>query len=103
MRFTETPRARTRRRPTEAARSLCRLCGPGGAWQICDWAPAISGGMKTAGLPYSGKFGWVETDMYWKVNHVVVPKDKALACEACHSERGRLDWKALGYDGDPDK
>jgi hypothetical protein len=57
--------------------------------------------MKVAGLPYSGKYGWAETRMYWKVNHMVVPKDKALGCADCHSKGGRLDWKALGYDGDP--
>jgi hypothetical protein len=45
--------------------------------------------------------GWVETDMYWKVNHMVVPKQKALGCNECHSTGGRLDWKALGYSGDP--
>ena len=25
----------------------------------------------------------------------------ATKCVACHGENGRLDWKALGYPGDP--
>ena len=77
------------------------LFGKGGYWDTYDWGSAIARGMKAADLPYSGKFGWVETDMYWNVNHMVVPKNKALACSDCHSEKGRLDWKALGYPGDP--
>ena len=32
---------------------------------------------------------------------MVQPKEQALQCEACHGENGRLDWKALGYPGDP--
>ena len=37
--------------------------------------------------------------MYWKVNHMVVPKADALKCNDCHGQNGRLDWKALGYAG----
>jgi hypothetical protein len=33
----------------------------------------------------------------------VAVKEKALQCQACHSEGGRMDWQALGYDGDPIK
>ena len=77
------------------------LFGPGGYWQTYDWGSAIGNGMKLAGLPYSGQYGFVETDMYWKVNHMVVPKGQALKCNACHGKDGVLDWKALGYPGDP--
>ncbi len=79
------------------------LFGPGGFWQTFDWNSAVASGMKTVGLGYSGSLGWVETDMYWKVNHMVVPKTQALKCSECHGSPGRLDWKALGYDGDPRK
>jgi octaheme c-type cytochrome (tetrathionate reductase family) len=79
------------------------LFGKGGYWQTFDWTTAIADGMKAAGVAYSGRFGWVETDMYWKVNHMVVPHQKALRCEDCHGEKGRIDWKALGYAGDPGK
>ena len=35
---------------------------------------------------------------------MVAPAAQALQCGACHSatgQRGRLDWQALGYAGDP--
>jgi octaheme c-type cytochrome (tetrathionate reductase family) len=70
-------------------------------WVKFDWDKAIAAGMKGAGQPYSGKYGWIETSMVWPVNHMVVPKDKALKCNDCHGEKGRIDWKALGYKGDP--
>jgi len=70
-------------------------------WVTYDWNKAIAAGMKAAGQPYSGKYGFVETSMVWSVNHMVPSKDKALTCNDCHGEKGRLDWKALGYKGDP--
>jgi len=30
-------------------------------------------------------------------------REKALQCDACHGDKGRIDWKALGYAGDPRK
>ncbi len=39
--------------------------------------------------------------MYWPLSHMVATKDKALQCVDCHGERGRMNWQALGYDGDP--
>jgi octaheme c-type cytochrome (tetrathionate reductase family) len=81
--------------------AMPHLFGKGGYWDTYDWASAIASGMKAANQPYTGKFGWVETDMFWKVNHMVVPKNKALGCNDCHSSKGRLDWKTLGYAGDP--
>ena len=77
------------------------LFGKGGYWQTYNWGTSIANGMKIAGLPYSGKYGWVETDMHWRVNHMVVPKAQALGCDSCHGPKGRMDWKALGYRGDP--
>ncbi len=79
------------------------LFGKGGFWDVFDWNVAVRDGMQTAGLPYTGPVGWVETDMYWKVNHMVVPKGKALACNDCHGPNGRLDWKGLGYSDNPFK
>jgi octaheme c-type cytochrome (tetrathionate reductase family) len=77
------------------------LFGKGGFWDVYDWDIAVRDGMKTAGLAYVGPVGWVTTDMHWKVNHMVVPKNRALGCNDCHRAPGRLDWKALGYAGDP--
>jgi hypothetical protein len=31
----------------------------------------------------------------------VAPKAEALKCNDCHGKDGRMDWKALGYVGDP--
>lgn len=73
----------------------------GGYWAHYDWNRALTDGMKAAGQPYSGQFGWVETSMVWKVNHMVTPKQQALGCDDCHRPGGRMDWKALGYSGDP--
>lgn len=81
------------------------LFGPPGSdafWQKYDWNSAIKHGMEKAGRKYSGKYDFAKTCMIWPANHMVVPKDKALSCGDCHGvEKGRLDWKALGYKGDP--
>jgi len=54
-------------------------------------------------MPYSGKYSFIRTKMYWQITHMVVPGDQSLKCNDCHGEKGRLDWKALGYKGDPEK
>ncbi|MBU1699384.1 MAG: tetrathionate reductase family octaheme c-type cytochrome [Candidatus Eisenbacteria bacterium] len=80
-----------------------KLFGKTGYWTTFDWNSAAAQGMAATGLDYSGSYGWVETEMYWKINHMVVPKEDALKCNTCHGSKGRLDWTALGYDGDPRK
>jgi hypothetical protein len=47
------------------------------------------------------KYTWVETSRYMGIFHGVVPREKALSCLECHAPNGRMDWKALGYSGDP--
>jgi len=74
-----------------------------GYWEHFDWNRAITDGMATVDLPYSGRFNFVQTKMYWQITHMVVPKEQALKCINCHGKKGRLDWKALGYKGDPQK
>lgn len=65
--------------------------GDGGFWKYFNWDDAAAAGMKQVGLPYSGKYDFVETEMYWPVNHMVSPKEKALGCEDCHTRNdGRL-------------
>lgn len=59
-------------------------------WRNYDWQKAIETGMKTAGLPYSGKFGFVSTEMSWPITHMVAPKTDALGCAQCHADQGRL-------------
>lgn len=77
--------------------------GPGGYWTDFNWDQACRLGSKDTGLAYSGKYGFAATEMYWPLSHMVATKDKALQCRDCHGPRGRLDWKALGYEGDPAK
>jgi hypothetical protein len=56
--------------------------------------------MEYVGQEFSGEYDWVETEMFWIQNHMVAPKENALACEACHSGEGRLDFEALGYEAE---
>jgi len=80
-----------------------KLFGKDGFWKTYDWNSASEIGMKSVGLPYSGQYGFVETQMWWAVNHMVTPKTEALKCNDCHNKGTRMDWQALGYDGDPMK
>jgi hypothetical protein len=61
--------------------------------------------VKTGAKAFFGRdvtdVAWIETERYMGIFHEVVPKQAALACNACHGDGGRLDWKALGYKGDP--
>jgi octaheme c-type cytochrome (tetrathionate reductase family) len=75
--------------------------GEGGYWTKFDWKSAAQMGMETAGLPYSGQYGFTKTHMYWSINHMTTPAKKALQCTQCHSSDGRMNWKSLGYDRDP--
>lgn len=59
-------------------------------WHNYDWQKAIAKGMQTAGMPFSGKFDFVSTEMYWPITHMVAPKADALKCQHCHSENGRM-------------
>ena len=80
-----------------------KLFGKDGYWKTFDWNSASALGMQSINLPYSGEYGFVETEMYWPINHMVAPAEYALRCTECHTrkETKRLDWEKLGYDGDP--
>ena len=56
-----------------------------------NWQIAITAGMKAAKLPYSGQYGFIKTQMYWPIAHMVAPKTKALDCAQCHADHGRLE------------
>ena len=75
--------------------------GEDGFWTTYDWNRSAKIGMETIGLPYSGEYGFAPTEMYWRLDHMVSPKEDALKCLDCHGDEGRMDWKALGYKGDP--
>ncbi len=55
-----------------------------------DWNLAAKVGMEEAGLPYSGQYSFIETEMFWPLNHMVAPVEDALQCTDCHSNDSRL-------------
>lgn len=55
-----------------------------------NWDISAKAGMEVAGLPYSGQYSFVNTEMYWPLNHMVSPSSEALKCIDCHSRDGRL-------------
>ncbi|MCL4402892.1 MAG: tetrathionate reductase family octaheme c-type cytochrome, partial [Acidobacteria bacterium] len=59
--------------------------GDGGFWKDFNWNRAAAEGMKASGLPYSGHYEFVDTVMYWPVNHMVAPKEKSVGCAECHT------------------
>ncbi|MCF8242793.1 MAG: tetrathionate reductase family octaheme c-type cytochrome [Melioribacteraceae bacterium] len=79
------------------------LFGKDGYWKTYNWNKASEIGMASINLEYSGSYDFIETEMYWPLNHMVAPADQSLKCTSCHGVRGEnlLDWKALGYKGDP--
>jgi len=60
------------------------LFGKDGYWGTLDWEKSFANGMKAVGLEYSGKHKWVETVMYWGLNHETMPAENALGCAQCH-------------------
>jgi len=67
-------------------------------WANFDWGLALEAGMEYTGAPYSGEYGFVETEMYWPITHMVAPATEAVQCQECHTEEeSRLDFSALGY------
>ena len=80
---------------------LPHVHGPEGFWTRFDWPTAARIGSQVARLPYSGRFDFAPTEMFLHQNHMVMPAEKALQCRDCHGRTGRLDWLALGYEGDP--
>jgi octaheme c-type cytochrome (tetrathionate reductase family) len=62
--------------------------GEGAFWKDFDMDRAVSEGMAIVGLPYSGKLGYVETEMTWPLNHMVAPRGQAVGCTECHRREG---------------
>ncbi len=60
----------------------------------------LEGGHHQYGLE-AFEYEWVDTKRWMGIFHGVVPKERALVCLDCHAEGGRMDWVALGYEGDP--
>jgi len=79
--------------PVNKTLIIPKLFGPKGSgayWGDWDWGVAAEKGMQAAGVPYSGKYEWIETEMHWPLTHMVVSKENALSCDDCHSRRGRM-------------
>ncbi|WP_094227073.1 tetrathionate reductase family octaheme c-type cytochrome [Methanolobus psychrotolerans] len=70
-------------------------------WASYDWDRASRAGMDYVDMPYSGQYEFVETSLYESINHEVAPKEDALGCIDCHLDGGKMDFAALGYEGDP--
>lgn len=65
--------------------------GNGALWKDFDWQKSIYAGMEYINLPYSGKYDFVETEMYLPVSHQVAKASKSLTCIECHTRNnGRL-------------
>jgi hypothetical protein len=61
------------------------LSGKDGYWTTLDWNRALGKGQESAGLPFSGRFDFVETSYVFPITHMVAPKEKTLACTECHN------------------
>ncbi|MCB0747765.1 MAG: tetrathionate reductase family octaheme c-type cytochrome [Ignavibacteriae bacterium] len=65
--------------------------GEGAFWVDFDWETASTEGMKDAGLPFSGKVDFIETEMNWPINHQVSTSKSSVQCAECHTrENSRL-------------
>jgi octaheme c-type cytochrome (tetrathionate reductase family) len=77
---------------------------PDAYWVSFDWQKALVTGAAYTGQPYSGQYEFVDTTMLLKVDHEIAPAEKALGmnnrCADCHTNN-QIDWKALGWAGDP--
>lgn len=59
-------------------------------WKSFDWDKALAVGLKERGMEYSGEHGFVESEYFWPLTHMVAPADDALDCADCHAQNGRL-------------
>ncbi len=73
--------------------AVAHTAGKGDAayWGNYDWDKALTVGMRSVGVEYSGEMGFVATEMSWPITHMVAPKEDALQCEQCHRKNGRLE------------
>lgn len=65
--------------------------GDSAYWEDFNWNTAAEAGMKAVGVPYSGHYDFIKTEMYWPVNHMVSKAENSLQCADCHTRNnGRL-------------
>lgn len=80
--------------------------GEGAFWKDFNWQTSAEVGMKEANLPYSGKMSFIETKMYWPINHQVSSKENSVQCKECHTRNdsrlaGLTDFYMPGRDYSP--
>jgi octaheme c-type cytochrome (tetrathionate reductase family) len=71
--------------------------GDGGYWKEFNWTRASEEGMKLVNLPFSGKYGFIDTEMIWPINHMVSPKAQTVSCTECHVRHGGRLEKLTGF------
>ncbi len=72
-------------------KTVSNVPGDGGYWKEFNWQRSAEEGMKLINLPYSGSYGFTQTEMYWPINHMVSPKNETVQCSECHTRNdGRL-------------
>lgn len=65
--------------------------GEGAFWKDFNWLTASEVGMKEVGLPFSGEVSFLQTSMYWPLNHQVSSASESVQCTECHtSNNSRL-------------
>ncbi len=62
--------------------------GVGAFWKDFDCLKALDVGMKELGLPFSNNLSFIETKMYWPINHMVSTKENSVKCVECHTRNG---------------
>lgn len=65
-------------------------------WGNFDWQKAAQFGMAASGLEFSGELEFVDTRYHFPITHMVAPAEKALECQDCHSQDGRM-TKVAGF------
>lgn len=91
--------------PVNKSLIIPKIYNQDGYSKTFDWMSASDKGMKEINLEFSGEVVFVETKMYWPINHLVMSADNSLKCTSCHGKGGEglLNWKELGYPDDPIK
>ncbi len=62
-----------------------KIKGSNALWADYDWDASIKAGMDYLDLPYSGEYGFIETQTLWPLNHEVSQSKQALQCADCHN------------------
>ena len=79
--------------PVNANMVIPHLFGPKDSdafWASYDWKRAVTSGMRYVDMPFSGEVGFVETEYFFPITHMVAPRENVVPCEGCHAVEGRL-------------